>query len=129
MLVSASFIRDVGLMSTDYFLYYEELDWSVRAKGRYTMTNAPRSVVYHKHGASVGSSKDPTKISPTSDYYALFNRLLFTKTYYPYALPSVYLGFIVTILNRARRGQWRRIPMVCKVLWLHMVSLFARSAA
>ncbi len=129
MLVSTQFIRDIGFMSTRYFIYYEELDWSVRAKGRYTLTNAPRSLVYHKHGASMGSSRDPAKISPTSDYYALLNRLLFTKTYYPYALPSVYLGFVVTILNRIRRGQWRRIPMVGRVLWRHVRSLFARLPA
>jgi GT2 family glycosyltransferase len=129
MLVSTKFIRDVGFMSTRYFLYYEEIDWSVRAKGRYTMTYAPRSLVYHKHGATIGSSTDPAKISPTSDYYALLNRLLFTRTYYPYALPTVYLGFVVTIVNRLRRGQWRRIPLVGKVLWTHVVSLFERSPA
>ncbi len=127
MLVSTAFVRDVGLMSTRYFLYYEELDWSVRAKGRYTMTYAPESLVYHKHGASAGSNRNPRKISATADYYALLNRLQFTRTHYPYALPSVYLGFLVTILNRMRRGQWRRIAMVGRVLWLHFVSFVLES--
>ena len=32
MLISKDFLRDVGLMSEDYFLYCEEIDWAVRGK-------------------------------------------------------------------------------------------------
>ena len=127
LLVSTPFVRDIGLMSTRYFLYYEELDWSARADGRYRIVYAPESIVYHKHGASIGSSRNPSEISEISDYYALLSRLSFTKTYYPYALPTVYLGFVVTVFNRIRRGQWRRIGLVARVLWRHLLSFFVQS--
>ena len=32
MLVSKVFIEKIGLMQEDYFLYYEDLDWSMRGK-------------------------------------------------------------------------------------------------
>ena len=53
MLVSCPFLRDIGLMSEDYFLYFEELDWAQRARGRYSLGYAPRSVIWHKEGASI----------------------------------------------------------------------------
>jgi GT2 family glycosyltransferase len=126
LLVSTAFVRDVGLMSTKYFLYYEELDWSTRAKGRYTLVYAPRSIVYHKHGASIGTNRDRSKISETADYYNLLNRHVFTKTHYPYALPTVHLSLALALLDRIRRGHWHRVPMIFKVCWHHLRSIFAR---
>ena len=35
MLVSADFLRSVGPMSEDYFLYFEELDWAYRSAGSF----------------------------------------------------------------------------------------------
>jgi len=42
MLVSKPFLRDVGLMSEDYFLFYEELDWAT-GRGRYALAYARRA--------------------------------------------------------------------------------------
>ena len=36
-LVSRRFLSAVGLMNEEYFLYYEELDWAARAKGRFVL--------------------------------------------------------------------------------------------
>ena len=35
MLISRDFLDGVGLMSEDYFLYGEEIDWATRAKGTF----------------------------------------------------------------------------------------------
>jgi GT2 family glycosyltransferase len=32
MLVSKQFLETIGLMSEEYFLYFEELDWTLRAR-------------------------------------------------------------------------------------------------
>lgn len=55
MLASRAFLEQVGLMEEDYFLYYEEADWVLRAEGQFDVAIAPQSVVYHKVGASAGS--------------------------------------------------------------------------
>lgn len=44
------------------------------------------------------------------------NQLLFTRKYYPWCLPTVYLSSIVMLYNRFRRHQYRRIWMFLKFL-------------
>ena len=116
-LVSRPFLEEVGLMSEDYFLYFEEVDWAARAKGRYKLAFAPKSVVYHKEGGSIGSSSDGAKKSRLADYYGVRNRLLYTRKHAPEALPSVYLGLLVTLTKRVQRKQWARIPMILRLVF------------
>ncbi len=87
MLVSKAFLQTVGVMNERYFLYFEELDWALRAKGRYRLIFAPDSIVYHKVGASIlkGTSRDTS----TADYYMFRNSLIITLSYHPLALPIV----------------------------------------
>ncbi|WP_404480180.1 glycosyltransferase family 2 protein [Novosphingobium sp. BL-52-GroH] len=57
MLVSMDLIRSVGEMDERYFLYFEELDWALRARrGGFALGWAPDSVVIHKEGAAIGTS-------------------------------------------------------------------------
>jgi GT2 family glycosyltransferase len=118
LLVSRTLLERVGLLSEDYFLYFEELDWATRAKGLFSLAWAPKSVVYHKEGRSTGGglSAEPRHKSKMSDYYGIRNRLKFTKRYYPWALPTVYLCLLYTLFNRIRRGQWDRIKMIFRLL-------------
>lgn len=116
MLLSQAFLRDVGLMSEDYFLYFEELDWAMRAGSRYRLAWAPGSIVYHKEGASIGSGNKHRHSSLLSDCYFIRNRLFFTRRYFPYALPTVYLAVMGALFNRVRRGQWDRIRFITRIL-------------
>ena len=116
-LVSRPFLEEVGLMSEDYFLYFEEVDWATRAKGRYTLAFAPKSVIYHKEGSSIGSSSEGAKKSRLADYYGVRNRLLYTRKHAPEALLSVYLGLLITLAKRVQRKQWARIPMIAKLIF------------
>lgn len=58
MLVSRAFLKSVGLMNESYFLYYEELDWVLRAQGRFGVGVAFKSRVFHKVGSSAGSTPE-----------------------------------------------------------------------
>lgn len=116
MLVSRPFLDGVGLLTEDYFLYFEELDWAVRARGRYRLAYAPDSLVYHKVGASIGTSSDPRRKSMVCDYYAIRNRLLFTRRHEPIALPTVYLSVFCAFWVRLLLGEWQRAAMIWKIL-------------
>jgi len=117
MFVSREFIEDVGFMFEDYFLYYEELDWILRGKRKgWQIGYCWDSVVYHKEGASIGSNIEGKKKSELADYYFFRNRIKFTKKFCPQFLITVYLGFIITVFNRIRRGQFRRLKLIWKVL-------------
>lgn len=113
MLVSKPFLEQIGLMREDYFLYFEEIDWAMRAKGQYQLCYAAGSVVYHKEGGSIGTnSVVPKEKSLTADYYGVRSRLLFTRYFFPWCLPSIYLGLLPVLINRLRRGQWQRVSMI-----------------
>ncbi|WP_372633799.1 glycosyltransferase family 2 protein [Fodinibius sp.] len=118
MLVSGRFIDRVGLLSEEYFLYYEEIDWAMRGEGQFSLGFAPGSIVYHKEGASTGGQQlEQASRSRQSDYYQLKNRLKFTCKFFPAYLPGVYLSVIYAMINRMRRGQWSRIPMIIKLMF------------
>jgi len=117
MLVSSQFLEQTGLLCEDYFLYFEEADWALRAKGRFRMGYAPDSIVYHKVGASIGTSSNPMKISYTSEYFNIRNRLLFTRRFYPAALPTVWLVIAGAFLVRLFLGKWDRAKMILRLLF------------
>lgn len=74
MLVKRSAIEKVGTMPECYFLYYEELDWSMmmRRKG-YEIWYEPHTTIYHKESKTTGRQ------SPLRQYYIVRNRLIFAK--------------------------------------------------
>lgn len=114
VLVSRRFLEDVGPMCEQYFLYFEEQDWAVRARRRgIGMTVARNSIVYHKEGRSTGASSR-SKRSELSDYHSIRSRVLFTRRHYPYALPTVILGLVGVVARRVRRGQWNRMGLVVR---------------
>lgn len=117
MLVSVNFLAEIGLMCEDYFLYFEEADWAIRAEGRFELAYAPGSVVYHKVGASIGTGSNPGKKSYTCDYYNIRNRILFTRRYYPAALPAVYFFLFAELLLRLLLGKWDRASMIFNLMF------------
>ena len=77
-------LNDIGEMSEDYFLYYEEFDWAMRLKGRYRQSVCLESRIYHKEGASIGSTSQKRRPpSNTSRYYLGINQLRFTAKHAP----------------------------------------------
>lgn len=103
--VSRSFVSVIGLMNEHYFLYFEEIDWAVRNQGRFKVGFAPLSVVYHKEGASIGSSSKRGARSTVSEYYLMRSRLKFIRAYKPILLPFHYAISAAQIVRRVARRQ------------------------
>lgn len=116
ILVSNEFIKTIGLMSEDYFLYFEEQDWAMRAKEKFELAFSSLSVVYHKEGTSTGGRSFQKKKSLLSDYFSSRSRLLFTKKFFPWALPTVYLGIILAVLKRIFYFDFLNALMLVKAL-------------
>jgi GT2 family glycosyltransferase len=116
MFVTTDFIKNVGLMCEDYFLYFEELDWVLRGKVQgWKINYCWQTRVFHKEGGTIGSSAVGANKSEMSDYFSLKNRVIFTKKFYPHRLVSVRVGFIVVLFNRIRRFQFSRIGTVVSI--------------
>lgn len=74
MMLKKEVIDKVGLMPECYFLYYEELDWSMMiTRSGYEIWYEPASTIYHKESKSTGQN------SPLRTYYITRNRLLLVK--------------------------------------------------
>ncbi len=76
MLVPRRVIDQIGSMPENYFLYYEELDWSelIRRAG-YQIVVDTQSAFYHKESRSV------EKLSELKSYLLTRNRILFMRKY------------------------------------------------
>lgn len=60
LLFNKKLIDDIGYMCEDYFLYYEETDWNIRARQKgWRILYNPESIVYHKVSMSSGGEKNP----------------------------------------------------------------------
>jgi GT2 family glycosyltransferase len=116
LFVSKEFIENIGPLCEDYFLYFEECDWAIRSNGLYSLAYAPDSKVYHKIGESIGTSSDPRRKSLTCDYFAIRNRLMFTRRFYPYALPTIYLSILTAFVVRLMLGKWDHAAMILRLL-------------
>ena len=115
MLVSKNFLRDIGLMNEEYFIYFEEIDWNMRAKGKYTLAFAPGSLVYHKAGATVGGGyQEGERNSLFSDYFYFKNMIRFTRKFSAWTLPGVYLRFSVIFLQKIFGRQWASAWLLVK---------------
>jgi GT2 family glycosyltransferase len=115
MFVRRSFLEYIGLLDERYFLYFEENDWAARARGRFNLGYCPKSVVYHKEGASIGSSEIKGKPrSELSERFASRSRILFTRIHYPAALVTVLLAMLMSALHRLTTGRVRNFFMLVR---------------
>lgn len=74
MMIKKAVIDEVGLMPECFFLYYEELDWSmIITRAGYDIWYEPSCTIYHKESQTTGQN------SPLRTYYITRNRLLLVK--------------------------------------------------
>ena len=95
MLIRRDAIEKVGLMPECYFLYYEELDWSMMfARAGYQIWYEPKCTIFHKESQATGQN------SPLRTYYLTRNRLLLVRRNpqeFNKSLAYIYLIGIVTL--------------------------------
>jgi GT2 family glycosyltransferase len=118
LIVSPLFLKEVGLMNEEYFLYFEELDWSLRGRlknySSYIITN---TYVFHKEGSAIGGKmNNKNNRSILADYYSMRNKFIIVKRHYPIYLIFLFLKFPFILLNRIWRGQRSRVFILFKAL-------------
>lgn len=92
MLVKRSVIKKIGLMPEEYFLYFEDVDWCLRArKAGYKCVLVPEAKIWHK----VSSSTKAESFSYI--YYHFRNGLLLAKRHAPFfiKLLAYFVSFLV----------------------------------
>jgi GT2 family glycosyltransferase len=109
------FLGAVGLMDEAYFLYYEELDWCMR-RGRFGIGYAHDAVIYHRLGASIGSSVKHGSISRLSIYWQYKSRFRFARKFFPWTLPSVYIATYIDMARMISKGSFRNAALVFRAV-------------
>ena len=125
MLIKREALGKVGLIPEDYFLYYEEIDWSMMfTRAGYQIWYDPACTIYHKESQSTGQK------SPLRTYYITRNRLLLVKRnwhgIYKW-LAYFYLLLIVgprDLLIFALKGRYDLTKAVYKGLFTYNYTLF-----
>jgi GT2 family glycosyltransferase len=117
MLIKREAIEKVGLMPECFFLYYEEIDWSMMfTRAGYEIWYDPACTVYHKESQTTGQN------SPLRTYYITRNRLLLVKRNYKGInkyLSYIYLFGIVAnrdIIRYTLQGRFDLVKAVLKGL-------------
>ena len=115
MLIKRNVIDKVGLMPEYYFLYYEELDWSMMiTRAGYEIWYEPECAIYHKESQTTGQN------SPLRTYYITRNRLLLVKRNWKGITKYIsycYLIFLVStrdIFLKVIKGQYVHVKAILK---------------
>jgi N-acetylglucosaminyl-diphospho-decaprenol L-rhamnosyltransferase len=98
MYVTRPCIEKIGPMDESYFLFFEDLDWGVRAK-ELGLGYASGSIVGHKRGTTTGSAMSPAAIPRLSVYLQHRNGIHFVRRHFPWALPA---RIIISLLYAVR---------------------------
>ena len=117
MIIKREALEKVGLMPECYFLYYEELDWSMMfTRAGYSIWYEPACTIYHKESQATGQN------SPLKVYYLTRNRLLFVKRNkkgYAKYITYAYLICMVAprdIIKYTLKGEFKLVLSVIKGL-------------
>jgi GT2 family glycosyltransferase len=111
-----SVLDQVGLLSEDYFLYFEELDFATRLKKEgLLLVCCFEANILHKQGGSTGTDGKPmTFITPFSDFNTFRSKFIFARKFYKnYILLYLFVSCL-QILHRVVKGKFKNATAVIK---------------
>jgi GT2 family glycosyltransferase len=110
LLVRSSVLEQTGLMLEEYFLFFEDVEWSLRfRRHNFELIFVPSAIVWHKEGGSTGGSSGRL-IKPDPLYYLLRNGLYLYRSYFPGIqrwtaqawVVCLHMAFLVHVFRRKR---------------------------
>ena len=125
MLIKREVIEKVGMMPECYFLYYEELDWSMMfTRAGYDIWYDPACTIYHKESQSTGQN------SPLRTYYITRNRLLLVKRNWSGISKYISYSYLIAIvalrdiLKYTLKGKSQLVKAIFKGIFDFQCSMF-----
>jgi GT2 family glycosyltransferase len=119
MMVKREVIDKVGMFQDNFFIYYEEWDWSSRIRNAgYKIYYQAKAVIYHKESITMG------KESAIKAYYHTRNRILYMRrntTGFQLLIFLLFLVFLVipkSLIKYLSKRQFRHLIAFMKgILW------------
>lgn len=126
MLVPMRVVKEIGLMSYIFFLYYEEADWCARIKNAgYKIFYVGSSYVLHKESVSTG------KMSSLKIYYLNRNRIVFMrrnlqgKTFYMALLYQLFVAIPKNAFKYLAKGKIKLFLAYYRAIGWHLTHLIS----
>ncbi len=123
MMMRREVYQKVGPMPENYFLYYEELDWSASiSKLGYKILVDPSCVIYHKE------SKTVSKLSEMKSYFLVRNRILFMRRNFTLVYLSFFWFFFLVVttpnhlLKYSFNKEWKNIIAHFAAIWWNVTN-------
>ena len=127
MMVPMRVVKEIGLMSYIFFLYYEEADWCERIlKAGYKIYYVGSSYVLHKESVSTG------KLSPLKIYYLNRNRIVFMrrnlrgKEFYVALLYQLFVAIPKNAFSYLLKGKITLFFAYYRAIGWHVTHLFSK---
>jgi GT2 family glycosyltransferase len=121
MFVRKFALKNVGIMAENFFLYFEEYDWSEAFKRKsWGLAVVPSVHIFHKESMSVG------KLSPLKAYFMTRNRILFIRKnahFFQYCIFLLYFLLLVLpkdIFKAVKENNLGFIPQYFKAFYWNL---------
>ena len=116
MLVSREAILKSGLLNEQFFLYFEDVEWSLRIRSHgFGIELAPKSILYHEAGAASKKSHSEGVLSPKVFYYHVRNQFLLIRQQKAPLGYLYHLGrFLLWMFYFLGRGRFQKLKAVEK---------------
>lgn len=124
MMISRETIEKVGLLPENFFLFYEELDYSEQVKrAGMKIIFQPRAVVYHKASVSIGLE------TFNRVYFMNRNRILFMRRNFNYFYKAIFIMFFlfVSVPKNTFTYIYNNKPKLLKALYKAILWNFVNS--
>jgi GT2 family glycosyltransferase len=127
MVVPMRVVKEIGLMSYIFFLYYEEADWCERIqRAGYKIYYVGSSYILHKESVSTG------RLSPLKIYYLNRNRIVFMrrnrqgKEYYIALLYQLFIAIPKNAFRYLLKGKAGLFLAYYRAIGWHITHLFSK---
>jgi len=123
MMIKREAIDKAGKMPENFFLYYEEMDWSDHIKhAGYEVWVNMQALIYHKESVSVG------KKSALKEYFMNRNRILFIRRNANFMQRLFFFFFFILIVTPRNIGTYIKdgdtgfAKMLLKAIWWNITN-------
>ncbi len=123
MMIKREAIDKAGKMPENFFLYYEEMDWSDHIKhAGYEVWVNMQALIYHKESVSVG------KKSALKEYFMNRNRILFIRRNANFIQRLFFYFFFIlivtprNIITYSKEGDSGFTKMLLKAIWWNITN-------
>jgi GT2 family glycosyltransferase len=122
--VRNSILRQTGLLDDHFFMYYEDVDLSLRIRQLgHSLMYHPDAVIYHVAGASANKTTKTSEgvLNPMVHYWNVRNRIWVLKKhttalYLPTVVIFNFFRILALMLYFVARRRFKKLKMVCKAV-------------